>query len=128
MTGAATRFITPLSLEVASHNKVYTSLFDAPMAHIDLPLKADVMLVAPATANIISKFAHGIADDLLSTCFLSFQGKTLIAPSMNWKMYENRIVQENLQKLKSLGVIQVGPEKGNLACGEEGLGRLADIP
>jgi phosphopantothenoylcysteine decarboxylase/phosphopantothenate--cysteine ligase len=128
MTGAATHFITPLSLEVASHNKVYTSLFDEPMTHINLPLKADVMLVAPATANIIAKFAHGIADDLLSTCFLSFQGKTLIAPSMNWKMFENRIFQENLQKLKSFGVIQVGPEKGNLACGEEGLGRLADIP
>ena len=98
------------------------------MAHIDLPSKADVMVIAPATANIIAKFAHGIADDLLSTCFLSYQGRMVIAPSMNWKMYENRIVQENLQKMKSLGVIQVGPEKGSLACGEEGLGRLSDIP
>lgn len=128
MTGAAGHFITPLSLEVASHNRVYTSFFDEPMAHIDLPAKADVMVIAPATANIIAKFAHGIADDLLSTCFLSYQGKIVIAPSMNWKMYENQILQENLRKLKSLGVIQVGPEKGNLACGEEGLGRLSDIP
>jgi phosphopantothenoylcysteine decarboxylase/phosphopantothenate--cysteine ligase len=128
MTEAAGHFITPLSLEVASHNKVYTSLVEEPMAHIDLPSQADVMVIAPATANIIAKFAHGIADDLLSTCLLSYQGRTVVAPSMNWKMYGNQILQENLRKLKSLGVIQVGPEKGTLACGEEGLGRLADIP
>ncbi len=127
MTGAAANFITPLSLEVASQNRVYSSLFDVPMAHIDLPSKADVFVIAPATANIIAKLAHGIADDLLSTCFLSYQGSMVIAPSMNWKMYENRIFQENLQKIKSLGVLQVGPEKGSLACGEEGLGRLSDI-
>ncbi len=127
MTGAAANFITPLSLEVASQNRVYSSLFDAPMAHIDLPSKADVFVVAPATANIIAKLAHGIADDLLSTCFLSYQGSMVIAPSMNWKMYENRIFQENLQKIKSLGVLQVGPETGSLACGEEGMGRLSDI-
>jgi phosphopantothenoylcysteine decarboxylase/phosphopantothenate--cysteine ligase len=127
MTGAAANFITPLSLEVASHNRVYSSLFDEPMAHIDLPSKADVFVIAPATANIIAKLAHGIADDLLSTCFLSYKGSMVIAPSMNWKMYENRIFQENLQKIKSLGILQVGPEKGSLACGEEGLGRLSDI-
>lgn len=127
MTGAAANFITPLSLEVASQNRVYSSLFDGPIAHIDLPAKADVFVIAPATANIIAKLAHGIADDLLSTCFLSYQGSMVIAPSMNWKMYENRIVQENLQKIKSLGISQVGPEKGSLACGEEGLGRLSDI-
>lgn len=127
MTGAAANFITPLSLEVASQNRVYSSLFDAPMAHIDLPAKADVFVIAPATANIIAKLAHGIADDLLSTCFLSYQGSMVLAPSMNWKMYENRIFQENLQKIKSLGVLQVGPETGSLACGEEGPGRLSDI-
>jgi len=127
MTEAAGNFITPLSLEVASRNKVFTSLFKEPMAHIDLPSKADVMVIAPATANIIGKFAHGIADDLLSTCLLSYQGRTVIAPSMNWKMYGNQIVQENLGKLQARGVIQVGPEKGVLACGEEGLGRLSDI-
>ena len=127
MTEAAGNFITPLSLEVASQNRVYTSLFKEPMAHIDLPSKADVMVIAPATANIIGKFAHGIADDLLSTCLLSYQGRTVIAPSMNWKMYGNQIVQENLGKLQARGVIQVGPEKGVLACGEEGLGRLSDI-
>lgn len=127
MTEAAGHFITPLSLEIASQNRVHTSLFNGPMAHIDLPAKADVMVIAPATANIIAKFAHGIADDLLSTCFLSYQGNIVIAPSMNWKMYENQILQENLIKLKSHGVMQVGPEEGSLACGEEGLGRLSEI-
>jgi phosphopantothenoylcysteine decarboxylase/phosphopantothenate--cysteine ligase len=126
MTGAATQFVTPLSLEVASQNKVYTSLFDEPMAHISLPASSDIMVIAPATADIIAKCAHGIADDLLSTCFLSYGGKVVIAPSMNWRMYENRIFRENLQKLLSLGVIQVGPERGDLACGEEGIGRMAE--
>jgi phosphopantothenoylcysteine decarboxylase / phosphopantothenate---cysteine ligase len=127
MTEAASRFITPLSLEIASGNKVYTSLFEEPLAHIDLPLKSDVLVIAPATANIIAKFAHGIADDLLSTCLLSYRGKIVIAPSMNWKMYENPVLRENLEKVKSFGVYQVGPEQGSLACGEEGLGRLAGI-
>ena len=126
MTGAAVQFVTPLSLEVASQNKVYTSLFSEPMAHIALPAGSDIMVIAPATANTIAKLAHGIADDLLSTCFLSYEGKTIIAPAMNWRMYENRIFRENLEKLLSHGVIQVGPERGNLACGEEGIGRMAE--
>ena len=126
MTEAARQFVTPLSLQVASQDKVYTSLFEEPMAHISLPAKADVMVVAPATANTIAKFALGIADDLLSTCFLSFQGKIIVAPSMNWKMYENRTVRKNLETLASFGVFQVGPETGALACGEEGTGRMAE--
>jgi len=126
MTEAAKQFVTPLSLEVASQNKVYTSLFDEPMAHICLPAKTDVMVIAPATANTIAKFAHGMADDLLSTCFLSYGGRVVIAPAMNWRMYENRIFRENLEKLLSLGVVQVGPERGDLACGEEGIGRMAE--
>ena len=128
MTDAARNFVTPLSLEVASQNKVHCSLFEDPMAHINLPASADLMVIAPATANIISKFANGIADDLLSTCLLSYSGKLIIAPSMNWKMYENRIFQSNLKKLVSLGIIQTGPEKGVLACGEEGIGRMSEIP
>jgi phosphopantothenoylcysteine decarboxylase/phosphopantothenate--cysteine ligase len=127
MTRAAGNFVTPLSLEIASGNKVYSDLFDNPMAHITLPAQADVMVIAPATADIIGKFARGIADDLLSTCFLSFRGKVLIAPSMNWRMYENPIFRNNLDSLLSRGVIQVGPEKGSLACGEEGIGRMADV-
>ncbi|MBI5640354.1 MAG: bifunctional phosphopantothenoylcysteine decarboxylase/phosphopantothenate--cysteine ligase CoaBC [Nitrospirae bacterium] len=128
MTDASKNFVTPLSLEVASMHKVFSSLYEEPMAHITLPQQAELMVIAPATANIIGKFANGIADDLLSTCFLSFSGKTVIAPSMNWRMYENRIFRQNLEKLTSLGVIQVGPGQGSLACGEEGPGRMAEIP
>jgi len=127
MTDASKNFVTPLSLEIASGKKVYSGLFEDPMSHITLPKNADIMVIAPATANIIGKFANGIADDFLSTCLLSFAGKIIIAPSMNWRMYENPAVQENISRLKSRGVIQVGPEKGILACGEEGIGRMADV-
>jgi phosphopantothenoylcysteine decarboxylase/phosphopantothenate--cysteine ligase len=127
MTEAAKKFIAPLSLEIASQNKVYSDLFSDPMVHITLPAHADVMVVAPATANTIGKFARGFADNLLTTCLLSYTGKVVIAPSMNWRMYENHLFQENLRYLLSRGVIQVGPEKGSLACGEEGIGRMSDI-
>ncbi len=126
MTDASKNFLTPLSLELATGNKVYTGLFDDPMAHISLTSKADLMLIAPATANLIGKFANGIADDLLSTCLLSFKGTVVVAPAMNWRMYENPVLQKNLGYLKSQGVIEVPPEKGRLACGEEGVGRMAD--
>ncbi|MEW6571179.1 MAG: bifunctional phosphopantothenoylcysteine decarboxylase/phosphopantothenate--cysteine ligase CoaBC, partial [Nitrospirota bacterium] len=127
MTEAARNFVTPLSLEVTSGNKVYSDLFNDPMVHISLPAGSDILLVAPATANIISKFAHGSADDLLTTCFLAFKGVVAVAPSMNWRMYENPFFQDNLKNLLSRGVIQIGPEKGPLACGEEGIGRMAGI-
>jgi phosphopantothenoylcysteine decarboxylase/phosphopantothenate--cysteine ligase len=127
MTTAAGNFVTPLSLEVASQNRVYSDLFINPMSHISLPAAADVMVIAPATANIIGKFANGIADDLVSTCLLSFSGKTVIAPAMNWRMYDNPAVRRNLESLLLRGVVQVGPEKGPLACGEEGVGRMAGI-
>src|SRR4030042_4344968 len=128
MTEAAKNFITPLSLEVASRNRVFSNLYNDPMIHINLPASADILVIAPATANIIGKFARGIADDLLSTSFLSFRGKVVIAPAMNWRMYEKPVFQENLRSLLSHGVIQVGPEKGDLACGEDGTGRMSDIP
>jgi phosphopantothenoylcysteine decarboxylase/phosphopantothenate--cysteine ligase len=128
MTEAAKHFVTSLSLEVASQNKVYGDLYSAPLAHIALPAGADIMVIAPATANIIGKFAHGIANDLLSLSFLSFEGKIVIAPAMNWRMYEHPVFQSNLATLLKLGVVQVGPEKGSLACGEEGIGRMAEVP
>ena len=128
MTEAAKKFVTPLSLEVASRNKVYSDLFGDPLSHIALPARADAMVIAPATANIIGKFANGIADDLVTTCLLSFAGKVIIAPAMNWRMYENPVVRRNLESLLSRGVIQVGPAEGSLACGEEGIGRMADVP
>ena len=101
MTEASKYFVTPLSLQAASNNTVYTDLFNNPMAHITLPSQADIMVIAPATANIIGKFAAGIADDLLSTCLLSYNGKTVIAPSMNWRMYENPVLRKNLGQLLS---------------------------
>lgn len=127
MTDASKNFITPLSLSIASQNKVYSGLFDDPMSHIALTADADVMVIAPATANIIGKFANGIADDFLSTCFLSFRGKVVIAPAMNWRMYENPVFKKNLDSLISYGIMQIGPEKGSLACGEEGSGRMAGV-
>ncbi|MDA8077953.1 MAG: bifunctional phosphopantothenoylcysteine decarboxylase/phosphopantothenate--cysteine ligase CoaBC [Nitrospiraceae bacterium] len=127
MTEAARRFVTPLTFEAVSRSKVHSSLFDEPLVHIALPSEADLLIVAPATANTIGKFSNGIADDLLSACFLSCAGKTLIAPAMNWRMYENPAVRENLARLASRGVLQVGPEPGSLACGEEGPGRMAEV-
>jgi len=129
MTEASRRFITPLSFEIATGNRAYTDLFDGQVNHIRLASEADVIVVAPATANSIAKFANGLADDLLSTCFLAGTGKkTVIAPAMNWRMYENPAFRRNLDLLLSAGVLQVGPEKGGLACGEEGVGRMAEVP
>jgi phosphopantothenoylcysteine decarboxylase/phosphopantothenate--cysteine ligase len=127
MTEASKHFITPLSIELASGNSVYSDMFDSPLSHVSLPADADLFVVAPATANIIGKYANGIADDLLSTALLAFKGTIIMAPAMNWRMYENRVFQKNLQYLVSLGIKTVGPERGSLACGEEGIGRMADI-
>lgn len=127
MTEASKNFITSLSLEIASQNRVLSDTFQDPMSHISLTRDANLMVVAPATANIIGKFANGIADDMLSTCLISFSGKTVIAPAMNWRMYENPVFRRNVDYLASIGVLQVGPEKGGLACGEKAMGRMADI-
>lgn len=127
MTEASKRFVTPLSIELASGSNVYSSMFEHPLSHISLPAESDLFVIAPATANIIGKYANGIADDMLSTALLTFNGKVIIAPAMNWRMYENPVFQKNLQYLVSIGVKTVGPEKGSLACGEEGIGRMSDI-
>lgn len=127
MTEASKRFITPLSIELASGGKVYCDMFESPLSHVSLPANSDLFVVAPATANIIGKYAGGIADDLLSTSLLAFNGRVIIAPAMNWRMYENQVFQKNLQYLSSIGVKFIGPEKGSLACGEEGIGRMADV-
>ncbi len=126
MTNASTRFITPLSVESATGCKVYSDIFGDPFSHIELPRKADLFVIAPATANIINKCACGIGDDLLSTALLTFKGQMILAPAMNWRMYENPITHKNLQYLKNLDVETVGPERGILACGEEGLGRMSE--
>jgi phosphopantothenoylcysteine decarboxylase/phosphopantothenate--cysteine ligase len=127
MTEASKRFTTPLTIELASGNSVYNDMFDSPLSHVSLSADADLFVVAPATANIIGKYANGIADDLLSTALLAFKGMIIMAPAMNWRMYENPVFQKNLQYLVSLGIKIVGPERGSLACGEEGIGRMADI-
>jgi phosphopantothenoylcysteine decarboxylase/phosphopantothenate--cysteine ligase len=128
MTEASKRFITPLSIELASGERVYTDMFEFPLSHVSVPANADLFVVAPATANSISKYAQGMADNMLSTSLLAFHGppgRVIIAPAMNWRMYGNPVFQKNLDYLASLGVQFIGPEKGSLACGEEGMGRMS---
>jgi len=128
LSEAATKFINPLLIESVTGRRVYTDTFQYPMSHIELAQDASLMVVAPATANIIGKFSSGIADNLLSTVFLAMSPrKVLIAPAMNWRMYENPLVQKNINRLKRQGVNFVGPEAGQLCCGEEGYGRLAEL-
>ncbi|HAF08437.1 MAG: bifunctional phosphopantothenoylcysteine decarboxylase/phosphopantothenate--cysteine ligase CoaBC [bacterium] len=131
LTQNGSKFITPLTLRTLSENKVYTSLFDDEnewsTEHISLSRWADIFVVAPASANIIGKFASGIADDLLSTTFLSFEKNVLIVPTMNESMFENKATVENIRILKERGVVVMEPEEGFLACGEEGKGRFPKV-
>ena len=128
MTENATKFVTPLSFQSLSRNEVACDTFQEPkvweIQHISLADKADVFLVAPATANIIGKVANGIADDMLSTTIMATKAKVIFAPAMNTKMYENPIVQDNIKKLKSFGYEFVEPAEGRLACGDVGKGKL----
>lgn len=131
MTKSATSFISPLTLQTLSKHPVAIELFK-PIAnwdieHIELSKKADMVLIAPATANLIGKIASGIADDMLTTLILAVQCPILIAPAMNNRMYQNPITQNNIEKLKAYGMIFIEPEKGDLACGEEAIGRLANL-
>lgn len=128
MTAEATRFVGPLTFREISYHAVETDLFSTEgrlMRHLSLAESADLLLVAPATANIIAKLAHGLADDLLTTLALSVTSARLIAPAMDAEMYKNRVTQENLCRLRSLGYAVVGPEEGRLARGNVGPGRLA---
>ncbi len=129
MTRGAQQFITPLTLQTLSGNPVASDTFDltqeSEIGHIRLAEAADVLLIAPATANVIAKLAHGIADDLLTTVALATRAPIVVAPAMNVNMYRNKVVQENLDRLRNLGFRLVPPEEGYLACGYEGAGRLA---
>lgn len=129
-TSNALEFVTPLSIETLSNNILYTDTFALPaerdVHHIALADWADCMIVAPATGNIIGKFANGIADDALSTLFLAMNKPLFIAPAMNMNMYENDAVQDNIQKLKSRGCHIIEPEDGLLACGTSGKGRMEE--
>ncbi|AOR23224.1 bifunctional phosphopantothenoylcysteine decarboxylase/phosphopantothenate--cysteine ligase CoaBC [Clostridium taeniosporum] len=130
MTKSATEFVTPLSFQSLSQNMVISDMFSEPKAweiqHISLAEKADVFLVAPATANLIGKVANGIADDMLSTTIMATKAKVIFAPAMNTHMYENPIVQANIEKLKKLGYEFIEPASGRLACGDIGKGKLEE--
>jgi len=129
MTAAARQFMTPLIFETFSHNPVLTDMFAGPKIetrHVDLPTPADLILVSPATANIVAKTAHGIADNLLSTLILVGGNKTVFALAMNAAMYANPITRENIAKLRQLGYEFIEPQEGALACQTYGPGRLAD--
>ena len=128
MTSASLNFITPLSLELASGRKPLTSLLEEPLAHVNLAASADLFIVAPATANTISRMALGVADDIITACFLAYKGKTLVAPAMNPAMYTHPAFGRNLDFLKNaLGAIEIAPEEGPLACGAAGIGRMAAV-
>ena len=126
LTESGSKIITPLTLQTLSKNKVYMDMFEEitpqEVKHISLAEKADLVLIAPATANIIGKIAHGIADDFLSTVVMAAANQ-----AMNTNMYENPIVQENIEKLKSLGYQFIEPKESMLACGTLGKGALADV-
>lgn len=130
MTGSAEEFIAPLTFSSLTGQKTYTDMFtdgDAwEMAHIELAKSADAILIAPATANSISTIACGLANDLLSCVVLATQAPVIIAPAMNTQMYKNKIFQENIAKLKNNNFIFVEPTEGLLACGDVGLGHIAD--
>lgn len=131
MTRSAIEFVKPLTLQTLSRNKVYYDMFDTnynfECRHITLSEKCNIIVIAPATANIIGKIANGIADDLLSATVMSTKKPVIIAPAMNTNMLNNPIVLENINKLKKYGYIFVEPERGYLACGKVGEGRLADV-
>jgi phosphopantothenoylcysteine decarboxylase len=130
MTADAQRFITPLPFKVLTRQPVVTDLYDEEAgwqpAHVRLADEADLLLIAPATANVLAKLAHGIADDALTCIALALQpkAKILIAPAMNGKMWLHPATQENAAILKARGAEFIGPDKGMLSCGYEGVGRL----
>ncbi len=136
MTAAATQFITPLALASLTHTKVITNLFagqadpssvlSSAIEHIDVALENDLLVVAPATADLLAQFAHGLAGDFLTTMHLAFTGPVLLAPAMNTNMWNHAATQANLKLLRERGYSIVGPDAGDLACGMVGAGRLAE--
>lgn len=132
LTASAEQFITPLSVSALSGETTYTQLFsltdESEMGHIRLAREADAIVIAPATANIMAKAAHGVADDLATTVLLASDAPLLMAPAMNPFMWAHPATQANLRQLKMRGVSFVGPDSGDMACGEDGAGRLAETP
>ena len=128
MTRSATKLIAPQTFEALSGRPVHYSLFGARRSHVHIELarSADLFCIAPATANILAKAAHGIADDLVSTLILSFDKPILFAPAMNSTMWNKPSVQRNVKQLLDDGMFFIGPESGHLSCGETGLGRMTE--
>lgn len=130
MTENATNFINPITFETLTSNKCLVDTFDRNfqynVEHVSLAKKADVFLVAPASANVIGKMANGIADDMLTTTILACKCPKLVSPAMNTNMYENQIVQDNLQKLENYGFKIIDPASGYLACGDTGAGKMPE--
>ena len=130
MTGSARDFVTPLSVSALAEEKVYQDLFDltdeAEMGHIELSRSADLIVVAPATANLLAKMAQGLADDLASTLLLATDTQALVAPAMNVRMWDHPATQRNIATLRADGVNFVGPNEGEMACGEFGPGRMSE--
>jgi phosphopantothenoylcysteine decarboxylase/phosphopantothenate--cysteine ligase len=131
-TRAAAQFVTPLSLQALSESKVYTDLFsltdESEMGHIQLSRAADLLVVAPASADLLARMAAGMADDLAATVLLATDKPVLVAPAMNVRMWEHPATQANLALLRGRGVHVVGPDQGAMACNEHGFGRLAEPP
>ncbi len=132
LTKSAEQFVTPLSVSALAAEKVYRDLFDltdeAEMGHIELSRAADLIVVAPATADLMAKMAGGHANDLASTVLMATDKRVLIAPSMNVRMWQHPATQRNLATLASDGVLSVGPDNGDMACGEYGPGRMSEVP
>jgi phosphopantothenoylcysteine decarboxylase/phosphopantothenate--cysteine ligase len=130
LTKGGAAFVTPLSLSVLTEEKAFTDLFDlkdeAEIGHIRLSREADLIVVAPATADLLAKMAHGLADDLATAVLLATDKPVLVAPAMNVRMWEHPATQRNLATLRADGIRLVGPEEGEMACGEFGLGRMAE--
>jgi phosphopantothenoylcysteine decarboxylase/phosphopantothenate--cysteine ligase len=132
LTKAGAEFVTPLSLAALSASKIYQDLFnltdEAEMGHIELSRAADLIVVAPATADLMAKMAGGLANDLASTLLLATDKRVLIAPSMNVRMWNHPATQRNVATLQGDGILVVGPNEGDMACGEYGPGRMAEVP
>ncbi|MDT2075480.1 MAG: bifunctional phosphopantothenoylcysteine decarboxylase/phosphopantothenate--cysteine ligase CoaBC [Planktomarina sp.] len=131
LTQSGAQFVTPLSIAALACSKVYTELFDltdeSEMGHIELSRSADLILVVPATANLMAKMAHGVADDLASTLLLATDTPVMVAPSMNVRMWDHQATQRNLLLIKKDGAQVIGPNVGEMACGEFGSGRMAEV-
>jgi phosphopantothenoylcysteine decarboxylase / phosphopantothenate---cysteine ligase len=130
LTKGGAEFVTPLSLSVLTEQKAFTDLFDlkdeAEIGHIRLPREADLVVVAPATADLLAKMAHGLADDLASTVLLATDKPVLAAPAMNVRMWQHKATRRNMAALRTDGIVFVGPDEGEMACGEFGAGRMAE--